>query len=89
VVDRTNDIAAAMSNHFLLDQDGPADPRLSRLDGLRTLVLHGTADPLFPLSHGRALADAIPGAKLVELGGVGPPAAAATAHLAAPGRPAH
>jgi pimeloyl-ACP methyl ester carboxylesterase len=36
-----------------------------------TLVLHGTTDPLFPLEHGRSLARIIPGARLVELDGVG------------------
>ena len=71
VFDRSNDIAASMANHFLLDEDGPTDPRLSRLEGLPTLVVHGTADPMFPLAHGRALADAIPGARLVELDSVG------------------
>ena len=67
VFDRTNDIAASMSNHFILDHDGPGDRRLSRLEGLPTLVLHGTADPMFPLAHGKALAAAIPGARLLEL----------------------
>jgi pimeloyl-ACP methyl ester carboxylesterase len=71
VVDRTDDIAASLANHLLLDDDGPADARLSRLEGLPTLVVHGTADPLFPPAHGRALAGAIPGARLVELDGVG------------------
>jgi pimeloyl-ACP methyl ester carboxylesterase len=71
VFDRTNDIAASMTNHFLLDADGPSDPRLSRLEGLPALVVHGTADPLFPLAHGRALADTIPGARLIELHAVG------------------
>jgi len=71
VFDRTRDMAASHTNHFLLDADGPAGARLSHLDGLPTLVLHGTADPLFPLTHGRALADAIPGARLIELDGVG------------------
>jgi pimeloyl-ACP methyl ester carboxylesterase len=71
VVDRSRDVAASLTNHFLLDDDGPADPRLSRLEGLPTLVVHGTADPLFPAAHGRALADAIPGARLLELDGVG------------------
>ncbi|SFK58702.1 Pimeloyl-ACP methyl ester carboxylesterase [Geodermatophilus ruber] len=71
VFDRTNDIAASMTNHFLLDSDGPSDPRLSRLEGLPTLVVHGTADPLCPLAHGRALAGAIPGARLIELHDVG------------------
>jgi pimeloyl-ACP methyl ester carboxylesterase len=32
-----------------------------------TLVIHGTADPLFPLPHGQALADAIPGASLLPI----------------------
>ena len=34
-------------------------------------MLHGTADPLFPLPHGEALRDAIPGARLVVLEGGG------------------
>ena len=29
-----------------------------------TLVIHGTADPMFPPEHGKALADEIPGARL-------------------------
>ncbi|PRZ13191.1 pimeloyl-ACP methyl ester carboxylesterase [Nesterenkonia sandarakina] len=86
VVDRTNDIAASMTNHFLVSDeepsddepddaassdDGPADLSLGRLRGLPTLVLHGTADPLFPPAHGKALAEAIPGARLVELTDMG------------------
>ena len=71
VVDRSRDMAASLTNHFLIDQSGPADPSLNRLDGLRTLVFHGTADPLFPPAHGRALAKAIAGARLIELDGVG------------------
>jgi pimeloyl-ACP methyl ester carboxylesterase len=40
-----------------------------RLGELRmpTLVLHGTEDPLFPFEHGAALANEIPGARLVPL----------------------
>ena len=34
-----------------------------------TLVLHRTEVPLFPIAHGRYLAERIPGAKLVELAG--------------------
>jgi pimeloyl-ACP methyl ester carboxylesterase len=71
VFDRTDDVAASMTNHFMLEDDTPADPRLSRLAGLPTLVVHGTADPLFPIAHGRALAEAIPGARLIELEDVG------------------
>jgi len=36
-----------------------------------TLVIHGTADPMFPLVHGQALADEIPGARLLTLDGAG------------------
>ncbi len=36
-----------------------------------TLVIHGTADPMFPLEHGQALADEIPGARLLPLDGAG------------------
>jgi pimeloyl-ACP methyl ester carboxylesterase len=32
-----------------------------------TLVIHGAADPMFPLEHGEALADEIPDAKLLTL----------------------
>jgi len=36
-----------------------------------TLVVHGTADPVFPPAHGRALAAGIEGAVLVEVEGLG------------------
>ena len=35
------------------------------------LVIHGTADPLFPYPHGAALAEAVPGATLVTIEGGG------------------
>lgn len=71
VFDRTNDMGASMTNHFLLDDGGSGDYRISQLAGVPTLVLHGTADPMFPLPHGKALAEYIPGARLIELDGVG------------------
>ncbi len=54
-----------------------------RLEALRqldlpTLVIHGDADPLLPVEGGRKIAEAIPGAQLVILEGLGhvlPPAA--------------
>jgi pimeloyl-ACP methyl ester carboxylesterase len=69
VVDRTPDMAASLTNHGLITGGGnppgpPSDPVLM-------LVLHGTADPLFPVEHGRALAASVPGARLIELPGVG------------------
>jgi pimeloyl-ACP methyl ester carboxylesterase len=61
---------AALQNHDLLEQrERPREP-LSSIDA-PTLVVHGTADPLFPLAHGQALADEIPGARLVPLEGAG------------------
>lgn len=71
VFDRTRDMAASLTNHFVLDEGASADIRLSRLAGLPTLVVHGTADPMFPPAHGKALADTIPGARLIELQDVG------------------
>jgi pimeloyl-ACP methyl ester carboxylesterase len=35
------------------------------------LVMHGTADPVYPIEHGVALADVVAGAKLVRLDGGG------------------
>jgi pimeloyl-ACP methyl ester carboxylesterase len=70
-VDRSTDMAASLTNHFLLDDDPwPAGATLADV-AARTLVLHGTTDPLFPLEHGRALARALPQATLVELPGAG------------------
>jgi pimeloyl-ACP methyl ester carboxylesterase len=34
-------------------------------------VIHGTADPMFPIEHGQALAEQIPGATLLTLEGAG------------------
>jgi len=77
VVDRTVNMAASMSNHWILEP-GHA-PWRSRLGAIRvpTLVIHGTEDPLLPCAHGIALSKEIPGATLLLLEGVGhemPPA---------------
>ncbi len=47
--------------------------RTSRLRGVRakTLVIHGTIDPLVRPEHGKAVAAAIPGAKLLLIEGMG------------------
>ena len=36
-----------------------------------TLVIHGTADPMFPAEHGAALAAELADARLLELDGAG------------------
>jgi pimeloyl-ACP methyl ester carboxylesterase len=61
---------AALRNHELLEDDGKARKPLSSIQA-PTLVIHGTADPMFPLAHGQALADEIPGARLLRLDGAG------------------
>ena len=50
-----------------------APSRLSRLAELRvpTLVVHGDADILVPVENGRLVAAAIPGARLLEIPGMG------------------
>jgi pimeloyl-ACP methyl ester carboxylesterase len=69
VVDRSTDIAA-MGNHARLDP-GPGPGGTLADIAAPALVIHGTADPLFPLPHGEALAAAIPDAALLPLEGVG------------------
>ena len=68
-VERARDIAAS-ENHGAIEAGVlPAAP-LSSI-AVPALVIHGTADPMFPLEHGVALADAIPGAELLVLEGAG------------------
>ena len=71
VFDRTLNIESTMTNHWILGGGGdPLRPRLGMIVA-PTLVMHGTADPLFPYGHGVALAKEIPGAQLLPLDGVG------------------
>lgn len=69
-VDHATDIAAQLSNPFLIDAGFPWRNRLNQIQ-IPTLVLHGTEDPFFPIEHGRALAAEIAGARLVPLEGTG------------------
>jgi pimeloyl-ACP methyl ester carboxylesterase len=66
IVDRTADIAAQLTNPFMISAGEPWRDRLGRI-GTPTLVLHGTEDPMFPIGHGEALAAEIPGARFVPL----------------------
>jgi pimeloyl-ACP methyl ester carboxylesterase len=68
-VERARNIAAAQNHDILPDDNRPRAP-LSSI-AAPTLVIHGTADPMFPLEHGEALAQTIPGAKLLPLDGAG------------------
>ena len=64
-VERARDIAAS-ENHAALPEDEPPQAPLSSI-AVPTLVIHGTADPMFPIEHGQALAAEIPGARLLTL----------------------
>jgi len=68
-VERARDFAAAR-NHDVLPEGTPSTKPLSSID-VPTLVVHGTADPMFPIGHAEALAGEIPGARLVRLEGAG------------------
>jgi pimeloyl-ACP methyl ester carboxylesterase len=64
-VARTRNIAAAQNHDAIPDGNRSREP-LSSITA-PTLVIHGTADPMFPLEHGEALAEEIPGARLLTL----------------------
>lgn len=66
VFDRSADIAASLTNAFMLDVGDPWRQRLAEV-AAPTLVVHGTEDPLFPYGHARALANEIPAAELRAL----------------------
>jgi pimeloyl-ACP methyl ester carboxylesterase len=68
-VERARDIAAAENHSLISEGDVPAEP-ISSIT-VPTLVIHGTDDPMFPLEHGQALAEEIPGARLLVLEGAG------------------
>ena len=62
---------SSTQNHIIAIANTPRwRERLASLD-VPTLVIHGTEDPILPIEHGRALAQDIPGAKLLEMDGSG------------------
>lgn len=68
-VARANDIAASENHGLVAEGEAPRKP--VSMIAAPTLVIHGTADPMFPPEHGRALAAEIPGATLLLLEGAG------------------
>jgi pimeloyl-ACP methyl ester carboxylesterase len=68
-VERARDFPAAQNHDVLPAGESPNKP----LSSIRvpTLVIHGTADPMFPIEHGQALAEEIPDARLLPLEGAG------------------
>jgi pimeloyl-ACP methyl ester carboxylesterase len=85
IVDRTRNMAASLMNHALAEEGELARGPLDTI-AAPTLVVHGTADPMFPFGHAEALAREIPRAALLPLAGVGhqmPPRAWWTSVIAA------
>jgi pimeloyl-ACP methyl ester carboxylesterase len=68
-VERARNIASSENHGLVAEGNTPSAPLTSI--SVPTLVIHGTADPMFPLEHGQALANEIPGARLLPLEGSG------------------
>jgi pimeloyl-ACP methyl ester carboxylesterase len=66
VFDRSANVAAGLTNPFMVDTGDPWRERLGQV-AAPTLVVHGTEDPLLPYDHALALANEIPGAELLAL----------------------
>lgn len=64
-VKRARDFAAVQNHQALSEGEVPSGSLASIT--APTLVIHGTADPMFPVEHGKALAEEIPGARLLLL----------------------
>jgi pimeloyl-ACP methyl ester carboxylesterase len=95
-VERARDFAAVQNHDLMSHGEGSPKP-LSSITA-PTLVIHGTADPMFPVAHGEALAREIPGARLLRLEGAGhgvdradwePVARAVVEHTGAAEQPRH
>lgn len=61
---------ASATNHFIVRAKQDWSGRLEALD-MPVLVIHGTSDPISPVEHGKALADAAPHGRLVTIEGGG------------------
>ena len=68
-VERASDFAA-VQNHDAIPDDGRSREPLSSISA-PTLVIHGSADPMFSFEHGEFLAEEIPDARLLMLEGAG------------------
>jgi pimeloyl-ACP methyl ester carboxylesterase/SAM-dependent methyltransferase len=70
LIDRADDIGAGMTNWSAIDTGEPIRARLGEVRA-PALVIHGTADPVYPFGHAEAMAGELPDARLVPLDGVG------------------
>ncbi|QPC90484.1 alpha/beta fold hydrolase [Mesorhizobium sp. INR15] len=67
--DRSGGFLSA-TNHFMLSGGEEWQGRLHEM-AAPLLVIHGTADPIFPVEHGEALVDAVAGARILRIEGGG------------------
>ncbi|MEO5757776.1 MAG: alpha/beta hydrolase [Mesorhizobium sp.] len=67
--DRSGGFLSA-TNHFMLGGGEEWQGRLHEI-AAPLLVVHGTADPIFPVEHGEALAAAVAGARILRIEGGG------------------
>jgi pimeloyl-ACP methyl ester carboxylesterase len=63
---RANNVESMLGNHEVVEGGVGWHERLGEI-AVPTLVIHGDDDPFMQLPHGQALADAIPGARLLVL----------------------
>ena len=64
------DPAGTTRQYLAVGSGGSRDEALAQLD-VPTLVIHGSADTLIPPANGRHAAEVIPGARYVEIDGLG------------------
>lgn len=69
-VDRAANVAAQVTNPFLLDAGQPWRARLGEIR-VPTLVVHGREDPMFPFGHAQAMVREIPGSRLLAMAHTG------------------
>lgn len=69
-IDRAVNFSSTQNHGLVVAATERWHDRLGSIDA-PTLVIHGTDDPILPFDHGQAIADSIPGAKLLAMQGVG------------------
>jgi pimeloyl-ACP methyl ester carboxylesterase len=69
-LDRSPSFASATNHFTALGGDGDAEADASAI-AVPTLVIHGTADPIFPIAHGEAMARTVGKGALLRLEGGG------------------
>lgn len=69
-IDRANNMASSSNHGLVVGASARWFDRLGEITA-PTLVIHGDDDPILPLDHGQAIADGIPGARILIMPGVG------------------